>query len=325
MNKTFFLVANYIYELIFIFSNSKHLFFYIFLFVFTSCSLFENDESYDEGIQIPNTEVFLPLGFNDFSIQSDISPDGQTIVYINYYNDSIPHGIYTLDLVTYQRKLLVAGLGLGNPDWSTNGKWIVYNCFGNIYKIKFNGDSLSQLTNNGSNFFPSWKPNDDIIMFISENSSSGTWFMRSDGTQMTYIYNLDFYSWHPSGQNLVGVKQKSPYSDWFKLIIFNIQSSSLIDSLDAVKDEDNRYPHFSPDGNQILFSNYKRGIWVVNANGTDLRNILPQTSQLRVEQPTWHPDGNHIVYSHFKITKTRNGAIGLETEGYLSLYKLKIN
>jgi TolB protein len=56
-------------------------------------------------------------------------------------------------------------------------------------------------------------------------------------------------------------------------------------------------PAWSPDGSEIAFGRsvgYKRGIFVMNADGSDPRQVTPWA--LRAGQPDWSPDGTRIVF-----------------------------
>ena len=62
---------------------------------------------------------------------------------------------------------------------------------------------------------------------------------------------------------------------------------------------------WSPDGTQIAFRSELPGpfgpygrIWIVNANGTGLRQLSPETAEYAYDgQPSWSPDGTHVVFS----------------------------
>jgi TolB protein len=55
-------------------------------------------------------------------------------------------------------------------------------------------------------------------------------------------------------------------------------------------------PTWSPDGAQIAFTRWRepRGVWVVNADGSDARRIFDWTE---TRWPTWSPDGDEILFT----------------------------
>ncbi|OQY27351.1 MAG: hypothetical protein B6244_10845 [Candidatus Cloacimonetes bacterium 4572_55] len=46
-----------------------------------------DEYTYLEGQQIPNTEIFLPMGLHDINQTPKISPDGNSIAFIKFYTD----------------------------------------------------------------------------------------------------------------------------------------------------------------------------------------------------------------------------------------------
>jgi TolB protein len=64
---------------------------------------------------------------------------------------------------------------------------------------------------------------------------------------------------------------------------------------------DDKMPEFSHDGLRIVFKREERGprglssIWVVNADGTDLHEIVP--GRMKGSHPWWSPDGTKIVFN----------------------------
>ena len=62
---------------------------------------------------------------------------------------------------------------------------------------------------------------------------------------------------------------------------------------------DDYHVHVSPDGSQIVFekasaAGFGADIWVMNADGSGLRQITKDTANDR--HPSWHPDGKRIVF-----------------------------
>ncbi|OQY27349.1 MAG: hypothetical protein B6244_10835 [Candidatus Cloacimonetes bacterium 4572_55] len=96
---------------------------------------------------------------------------------------------------------------------------------------------------------------------------------------------------------------------------------------------DIRGAEVSPDGNRIAYWT-KSGIWIINADGSDPRRILPINwkeplpkgeTRLGVSSPSWYPDGEYLIYEHYRVTRTETGIDGTLTEGYLSFYKVHVD
>lgn len=64
--------------------------------------------------------------------------------------------------------------------------------------------------------------------------------------------------------------------------------------------QNDAWPTFSPDGRQIAFvrfeNRYNR-LFVINADGTGLRSVMPD-AQVHVEDPEWSPDGGRFAFSN---------------------------
>lgn len=122
--------------------------------------------------------------------------------------------IFIYNLETNERTLLYKGGIYGIPDWGKNG-WILLNPVEDpqIWKIKSNGDSLTQLTSEGTNLTPYWNPNADKIIFatsILKEDPPGnsvqfaiSIIMDSDGNHIdTLPGNTSLVSWHDSNRIL---------------------------------------------------------------------------------------------------------------------------
>jgi len=88
----------------------------------------------------------LNIVYYDFD--ADWSLDGSRIVFqrsFSYIHDTHP-GMYFYNFSDSSLTLLLDGDGYTSPRFSPDGQWIVFSYMKNIYKIKADGDSLTQLT-----------------------------------------------------------------------------------------------------------------------------------------------------------------------------------
>lgn len=84
-------------------------------------------------------------------------------------NNSALNGLYKYTISTGVKQQLTTGLSLFNqPKWGKNG-WILLNVISGgdreIYKIKANGDSLTQVTTGKPDLFPEWNADCSKIIF----------------------------------------------------------------------------------------------------------------------------------------------------------------
>jgi len=71
-------------------------------------------------------------------------------------------------------------------------------------------------------------------------------------------------------------------------------------------------PSWSPDGTRLAFTSYRGGsaaLWVMNADGTNLRQLTPTSSTHGDYFPTWSPDGLRIAFQRINLTDARIGIV----------------
>lgn len=243
------------------------------------------------------------------------SPDGNTIAYLywgvievrqngTFSIDSNLMGIWFINPDGTNKRMFLQGGRL--PDWSPDGKKIALVGWGDvqIYTIKINGDSLTQLTFGGRNFFPDWSPYGGKIAYgrstdepdtSADSSSSGIWIMNADGTSKKYVVGGADPDWSPNGSQLAYIA----YSRAGPQIFVSDTSGTNRTQLTFLEDYDNRCPVFSPDGQKIAFSGQAPGtlpqIYIMNSDGSSLE-------QLTIEggiDPCWSPDGSKIAFVRY--------------------------
>jgi len=227
------------------------------------------------------------------------SPDGKTIAYthggLDYPDD--PAGIFLINVDGTNDRLFYEGASAGCSDFSPDNNWLVFSDYAQIYKIKLNGDSLTQLTFGGRNFFPDWSPEGKRIAFDRTTSypetppeSSGILIMDVDGTNKKHLGLGRFPDWSPSGFRLVYIGLGN------EIYTADTNGNNQI-QLTFLKDHDNRYPVFSPDGKKITFSsayNSAPVIYVMDSDGKNLKLLTPEGG----DEPAWSPDGEYIAYTY---------------------------
>ena len=138
--------------------------------------------------------VFNPTNGNEVLIQRD--PFGGGWANSEFYRFYLNPG--TLELVH-------EGNFTHGPSWGSSG-WIAFTQASapnwNIWKVKANGDSLTQLTFNGNSFRPIWSPDGTEIGyesgFLSQPALNGLNIrMSSAGTPIDTLWDLGAFAGHP--------------------------------------------------------------------------------------------------------------------------------
>lgn len=315
-------------------------------------------ETYAEGEQVPGTEVKFPLQFYDGTTADPVaSPDGQTIVYRRWLNDgSTPSGLYAIPLGGGPPHLVVAGPKVSDAQFSPDGRWLAFNDEGQIHKIHPDGtartllagprsypDSANHTAYVGNCFSPLWHPDGQQLAYSFNidyrSGQAGLWVMKADGTQAQRVCDTGALAWHPAGNALLRAESVATVpTTWTRFALFQLADCGIVQHLNTPTGTDNRGVSYSPDGTRLLYYN-ERGIYVMNADGTQRRRLLPNQLvynptnnpvSLLTQAPHWLPDGQAIVYEHFRITRVVEptpGAItasGTLVEGTFSLYRLNL-
>ena len=234
------------------------------------------------------------------------SPDGKTIAY--YYNGTIKvyeSGTYTID-PNLRGVWFISPDGTNKgmflwggdlPDWNPVEPKLVFIMNAQIYTIKLNGDSLIQLTFEGTNRFPDWSPDGEKIAYTRPEPGVGMWIMDSDGENKRYLGFMSTPDWSPDMRHFV---YKFENEIW--IADTNGANAKQLSFLGG----DSRYPQWSSDGSKIVFSSQKMApgfhlpqIWVINSHGTNLRQLSTEGGI----SPAWSPDGKKIVYVRYNWTE----------------------
>jgi dipeptidyl aminopeptidase/acylaminoacyl peptidase len=144
-----------------------------------------------------NREIYVmgPDGKNPVNLTKDPaedwnpewSPDGSRIAFISKRGNSEGAGIvWIMDADGSNVRRLPTEGGSDSPDWSPDGRWIVYNAGGEIHKIASDGNSPSiLLTQNATmDVQPAWSPDGTMIAWLTEGASGhDVWVMGADGSK----------------------------------------------------------------------------------------------------------------------------------------------
>lgn len=257
---------------------------------------------------------YCPFDFRLTDSEPAWSPDGNTIAYVHGGSVSSRTGIYLIDTDGKNKRLVYASVGASAPTWSPDGQWIAFSDNAQIYKIKVTGDSLTQLTFEGRNFFPAWSPDGKWIAYsksICEGlNTCGIWLMSSSGQMKRFVDAFgNFPNWHPSSEKILylipAVTQSGKVlGDSLFVLDINTGEKNLLTFLGG-QNYDNRYPKYSPDGTKVAFTSPGQSgwpqIWVMDADGTNLRQ-LTTTQGYTCD---WSPDGEWIVYTDSRAVNGR--------------------
>jgi Tol biopolymer transport system component len=237
------------------------------------------------------------------------SPDGKTIAFSSMVSGQ--EGIYVVDTLGGTPARILQGEGVG-VTWSPDGKWIAFAKGGSVFRMKPNGDSVTQLTDPINAIRPSWSPDGSKIAFIERDASGYTSLWVYDvvkASSSMIVSRGDYPSWIPSSGEIVVLDgQYDPYSGYtaYAFIAVNPTTTNarLINSFTATASCG--FSAMSPAGTDIVF-----GALPSNDYSEVYRYNLAATTNYQLttdggDYPAWNPTGTQLVY-----TRTQQGDGGL--------------
>jgi Tol biopolymer transport system component len=106
-------------------------------------------------------------------------------------------------------------------DVSPDGRWIVFDMLGHVYRAPSNGGEAECLTQSSGvalNFQPRYSPDGARIAFVSDRAGQeGLWLMNADGSSPTPVFTdpmtkIAQPSWYPDGSAIAAVREFPTYS-----------------------------------------------------------------------------------------------------------------
>ena len=231
-------------------------------------------EIYRVDVRNPGASPSRLFAANQWASQARPSPDGSRVAYIcpdpNFGEGSIC--VADRDGSNAMRILGYIGEELTQPSWSPDGSRLAFvrtrndgaRNVSHIWIANADGSNARPLTDNvvGDQSMPAWSPRlpdgTERIAFVQDlNLSPRIWTMRIDG----------------SDRRLLGSTAGA----------HDIQ------------------PAWSPDGRTIAFQRISASvaadIWLMNADGTSERALMPAPLSGSQLSPTWSPDGRLIAFA----------------------------
>lgn len=193
------------------------------------------------------------------------------------------------------------------PDWTPDGKYLIYNSEGLIYKLPADSSREPELIDTG---FATKCNNDHLIspdgklMAISHRSLPDgrptIFVLPGDGgepKQVTPSLPSYMHGWSPDGKMLTYCANRNGEMDVYTISIDGTNETRLTAS-EGLNDG----PEYSPDGEYIWFNSMRTGlmqIWRMKTNG----NEQTQTT-FDEDRNSWFPhlspDGKNIVYIAYR-------------------------
>lgn len=223
------------------------------------------------------------------------------------YRDYIGSHIEVMDVQTGLRKVLhSAPNSLQAPNWTPDGKDLIYNAEGLLYRYNLASGNISKL-NTG---FANQNNNDHVLSFdgkmiaISNHNGqrriSTLFTLPVTGSDKPTQITLDtahsyLHSWSPDGKKLIFTGQRKGKFDIWAIDIATKKETALTDN-DVLDDG----PEYTPDGKYIYFNSVRTGtmkIWRMRPDGSNQEQIT--LDEYNDWFPHISPDGKWMLYVSF--------------------------
>lgn len=167
-----------------------------------------------------------------------------------------------------------------------------------------NGQEHALTSGNSVNTQPAWSVDGKTLAFSSvRENQSAIYLIDADGQNLRRLSQSTLWqtapSWSPDGKAIAFLARDNS-KPGVELHIINLADGALsvLEASGTEKGPD--APVWSADGKMLAFLNAnaqnKSDVWVVQRDGSGLRNISQQVSNRNKAHPAISPDGRYVVY-----------------------------
>ena len=243
------------------------------------------------------------------------SPDGTEAIY------AMQGSLWRQRLDGDEARQLTTGPGYAyQPDWSPDGRRIVYACYrGDAVELRqldlASGANEILLSNGHVNVDPRWSPDGSRIAFVS-TQHEGRWHVfvvpaaggaavrltedRQSGLPRYYYSGWDHYlspTWSPDGKELILVSNRGRIWGTGGFWRMAAEPGAAMREIHYEETTWKARPDWAPDGRRVVYSSYHgrqwNQLWTLTGDGGD---PLPLTyGEHDLTAPRWSRDGRRIA------------------------------
>jgi Tol biopolymer transport system component len=265
-------------------------------------------------IKVMNTDganLFTLGSVTEWAANPVWSSDGSKLFYLSLF--PFPHSSYpttSLHRINADgsniEQITTSG-NVRNFAFSPDEKKIVFSIGGfddiqsEIFIADFDGSSILRPVKLHNGYGATWSPDGTKILFSDDIAGNGyghICVINVDGSNLIDLTaisnktNIDYDpsyspdgnpSWSPDGSKIVFYSRRENHA--FKIFVMNSDGSNVLKL-----NEDGIHPSFSPDGKKIIFtSSHESEIYAMNADGTDIIQLVNCGGLFECQDPVWAP------------------------------------
>ncbi len=248
-----------------------------------------------------NKEVIEKAVFRDVRIV--IPPKDDYVPYRDYLGSHLE----VLDIETGNRKILYsAPVSLQAPNWTPDGKALIYNSNGLVYRFDLEQKQPAVINTD----FATSNNNDHVLTF--DGTMLGISHHSKDHENKSIIYTLPvqggkpklitdlgpsyLHGWSPDNKYLIYTAERNGDYDLYRISAKGGKEKRLTDTKGL--DDGSEY---SPDGKYIYFNSVRSGtmqIWRMRANGKNPEQLT--NDEFNNWFPHISPDGKWVVFLSYQ-------------------------
>jgi TolB protein len=257
--------------------------------VYVGLFVSSHNEDVSEDAVFRNVRIVVPAG-------EDLVP----------YRDYLGSNIEILDVETGQRQILYhSPESLQAPNWTTDGKALIYNSNGLLYR--FDLDKRTPVAINTD--FATRNNNDHVLSFDGSQLAISHHSAEDSGASIVYTVAVEggtphrvtamgpsyLHGWSPDGASVVYTGRRGGDYDVYRI---PVQGGEEVRLTDAAGLDDG--PEYSPDGQYVYFNSVRSGtmqIWRMRPDGSEQTQITDDIYNNWF--PHISPDGTQIAFLSF--------------------------
>jgi len=255
------------------------------------------------GVCSHNNDTIETAIFSNVSIES-LAPKPDSL-------KTLSSTLETISVASFDRRVVYhTGSHIEAPNWSPDGKSLIYNSTGQLYTIPADGGDprliptgFAKRINNDHGISP-----DGTQLVISDQTETGSSMIYTlpigggEPKKITPLGPSYWHGWSPDGKTLAYCAERNGNYDIYTIPLKGGAETRLT-TAEGLDDG----PDYAPDGKYIYFNSVRSGtmqIWRMKSDGSNQEQITTDQYNDWFAHPS--PDGKWIAYVSFQTNVPAN-------------------